>query len=110
MTETTIIVAGRVFVPAADVDTFLAEARATYPIAAANRGNVLISFALDDAATGSVTVLEQWASQAALDAHLATPEVQAIFAKWSPVMRNHVRKFDTTHERDPRDPSVSPQP
>ena len=103
MTETTIIVAGRVFVPPADVETFLAEAQAIYPVAAANAGNVLMVFALEDAATGSVTVREQWANQAALDAHLTVPQVQAIFAKWAPLWRNQVRKFDAARERDPRD-------
>lgn len=100
--RTAVIVAGRVFVPAADVGTFVAEAQATYPVAAANPGNVLISFSVEDAATGSVAVLEQWASQEALDRHLATPQVRALFAKWSPHMRNEVRKFDASNERDPR--------
>ena len=100
--RTAIIIAGRVFVPAEDVEAFIAEAQATYPIAAANPGNVLISFCVEDAATGTVTVLEQWTSQEALDRHLATPEVMALFAKWSPHMRNEVRKFDALNERDPR--------
>ncbi|GGP36751.1 putative quinol monooxygenase [Saccharothrix coeruleofusca] len=100
--RTAVIVAGRVFVPAEDVEAFIAEARATYPVAAANPGNVLISFSVEDAAAGAVTVLEQWTSQEALDRHLATPEVQAIFAKWGPRMRNEVREFDALDERDPR--------
>ncbi|AZM58197.1 MULTISPECIES: putative quinol monooxygenase [unclassified Streptomyces] len=100
--RTALIVAGRVFVPPEDVETFVAEAQATYPIAAANPGNVLISFCVEDAAAGAVTVLEQWASQEALDRHLAAPEVVALFAKWSPHMRNEVRKYDARNERDPR--------
>ncbi|MEU7145361.1 antibiotic biosynthesis monooxygenase [Nocardia sp. NPDC046473] len=100
--RTTIIVSGRVFVPTRDVETFVAEAQSTYPIAAANPGNLLISFTLHDAASGTVTVLEQWSSQEALDRHLATPEVKALFTKWIPHMRNEVRKFDVTNERDPR--------
>ncbi|MGR3937865.1 putative quinol monooxygenase [Streptomyces sp. BRA346] len=99
--QTAIIAAGRVFVPAHDVETFIAEAQATYPIAAANPGNVLLSFCVEDAAAGTVTVLEQWTSQQALDRHLATPEVMALFAKWGPNMRNEVRKFDALNERDP---------
>ncbi|OKI02298.1 hypothetical protein A6A06_14695 [Streptomyces sp. CB02923] len=100
--RTAVIIAGRVFVPAGDVETFVTEARATYPIAAANPGNVLISFCVEDAAAGTVTVLEQWTSQEALDRHLSTPEVVALFAKWGPHMRNEVRKFDALNERDPR--------
>ncbi|MEU4205380.1 antibiotic biosynthesis monooxygenase family protein [Streptomyces sp. NPDC026294] len=99
--RTAVILAGRVFVPAGDVETFITEAQATYPIAAANPGNVLISFCVEDAATGTVTVLEQWTSQEALDRHLSTPEVRALFAEWSPRIRNEVRKFDALNERDP---------
>ncbi|MEV0906980.1 putative quinol monooxygenase [Streptomyces hokutonensis] len=100
--RTTVIIAGRVHVPAEDVDTFVAEARATsYPLAAANPGNVMISFCVEDAVTGSVTVLEQWASQEALDRHVATPENTALLTKWGPRIRNEVRRFDAG-EKDPR--------
>ncbi|MDR7302945.1 putative quinol monooxygenase [Haloactinomyces albus] len=97
-----IIIAGRVQVSPADLDEFIADARATYPVAAANPGNILISFCVDDATTGTVTVLEEWSSQEALDRHLSAPEVIAIFTKWGPRMHNQVRKFDALNERDPR--------
>ncbi|MEU1447599.1 antibiotic biosynthesis monooxygenase [Streptomyces sp. RLB3-17] len=100
--RTAVIIAGRVFVPAEDVQTFVEEARATsYPLAAANPGNVMISFCVEDAATGTVTVLEQWASQEALDRHVATPEVTALLTKWGPRTRNEVRRFQAD-ETDPR--------
>lgn len=93
--RTAVIIAGRVHVPAEDVQTFVTEARATsYPLAAANPGNVMISFCVEDAATGTVTVLEQWADQEALDRHVATPEVTALLTKWGPRIRNEVRRFD----------------
>jgi quinol monooxygenase YgiN len=76
--------------------------RATYPVAAANPGNILLSFCVDDADAGKITVLEQWTSQEALEQHLATPEVISIFTKWGPRMRNEARKFDASNERDPR--------
>ncbi|MEV0740168.1 antibiotic biosynthesis monooxygenase [Streptomyces sp. NPDC050549] len=97
--RTTVIIAGRVRVPAEDVETFIAEARATpYPLAAANPGNVMISFCVEDAATGSVTVFEQWVSQEALDRHVATPEITALLAKWGPGIRNEVRRFDAAEK------------
>ncbi|MFG3289144.1 putative quinol monooxygenase [Streptomyces sp. NPDC048179] len=99
--RTTVIIAGRVYAPAEDVETFVAEARATsYPLAAANPGNVMISFSVEDAATGTVTVLEQWASQEALDKHVATPEITALLTKWGPRLRNEVRRFHAD-ETDP---------
>ncbi|MER7182386.1 antibiotic biosynthesis monooxygenase [Streptomyces hyaluromycini] len=100
--RTAVIIAGRVYAPAEDVETFVAEARATsYPLAAANPGNVMMSFCVEDAATGTVTVLEQWASQEALDRHVATPEVTALLTKWGPRIRNEVRRFHAD-ETDPR--------
>ncbi|MFD8131431.1 antibiotic biosynthesis monooxygenase [Streptomyces mirabilis] len=84
------------------VQTFVEEARAmSYPLAAANPGNVMISFCVEDAATGTVTVLEQWASQEALDRHVATPEVTALLTKWGSRIRNEVRRFQAD-ETDPR--------
>jgi quinol monooxygenase YgiN len=101
-TRTAVIIAGRVFVPAEDVQTFVEEAGATsYPLAAANPGNVMISFCVEDSATGTGTVLEQWASQEALDRHVATPEVTALLTKWGPRIRNEVRRFHAD-ETDPR--------
>ncbi|GAA3613807.1 hypothetical protein GCM10022223_32500 [Kineosporia mesophila] len=97
-----LLIAGYVYVPPADIDEFIADAQATYPVGAANPGNHLLSFALHDATAGAVTVLEKWESREALDHHLATPEVTGIFAKWAPRMRNEVRLYDALNERDPR--------
>ena len=97
-----IIVAGHVHLEPSDIDEFVNDAQATYPLAAANPGNLLLSFSIDDAAKGLVTVLEEWTTAEALSTHLATQRVQDIFAKWSPRMRNEVRMFDATNERDPR--------
>ena len=97
-----IIIAGQVHVDPDDVTEFITEAKATYPIAAANPGNILLSFCVDSAATGTITVLEQWMTQEALATHLGTPQVQQLFAKWTPRMRNGVRMFDAVNERDPR--------
>ena len=98
-----ILIAGHVHIAPEDVSEFLADAEATYPVAAGNPGNVLISFCPHDKAAGSITVLEQWTSQEALDKHLSAPEVIEIFTKWGPRMVNEVRKFDALNERDPRD-------
>lgn len=97
-----LIIAGHVHVDPHDVEEFITEAKATYPIAAQNPGNILLSFCVDDATAGTITVLEKWQSQEALSAHLSTPQVQQIFTKWAPRMRNEVRMYDARNERDPR--------
>ena len=52
-----IIIASQVHVDPGDVTEFITEAKATYPIAAVNPGNILLSFCVDDATTGIVTAL-----------------------------------------------------
>ncbi|MFG1608572.1 putative quinol monooxygenase [Actinoplanes sp. NPDC049265] len=96
--RTKIILAGRVFVPPKLAEEFLDEIQATYPIAEANPGNLLIAFSLEDPEIGSLTAIEQWESQEALDEHLATPEVSKLYAKWLPLMRNEVRQFGIVDE------------
>jgi quinol monooxygenase YgiN len=99
----TLLLAGRVYVAPTEVEELVAEARRTIPLAQANAGCLFFSFTLEDVATGSMLVLEHWRSQEALDAHLAQPEVVALFTKWSSKMRNEVRKFDVHNERSPRE-------
>lgn len=96
---TAVIMAGQVVVSPDELEAFMSETRAAYPVAAANPGNVLFSFAVEDAASGTVTVLEQWASEEAFDRHVATPEVSALLAKWGPRIRSDVRRFDVVEGR-----------
>jgi quinol monooxygenase YgiN len=98
-TPTTIIIAGRVFLPPQQVRDYLADAQALYPIGDANPGARLISFGLDDEAAGIVTILEHFDSQEAQDRHFSHPDVVAFLTKWSPQMRNEVLKFDAVNER-----------
>ncbi|XDA97997.1 antibiotic biosynthesis monooxygenase [Sulfitobacter sp. LCG007] len=97
-----LIIAGHVFVPPADVEEFIADARATLPLGRSAEGNLFFSFTLDDPAEGSVVVYERWRDRAALDAYLGRSEVIAIFTKWSGRMRNKVMMYDASNERSPR--------
>jgi quinol monooxygenase YgiN len=101
--NSTLLVAGRVYVAPTEVEQLVAEAQQTVPLALANEGCLLIAFTLDNLAAGSMLVFEHWRSQEALEAHLAQPEVVALFTKWGSRMRNEVRKFDATNERSPRE-------
>jgi quinol monooxygenase YgiN len=100
-TPTTIIIAGQVFLPPEQARDYLADAQALYPIGEANPGCRLISFALDDEAAGSVTILEHFTSQEAQDRHFSNPDVVAFLTKWAPHMRNEVLKWDASNERNP---------
>lgn len=97
-----LIVAGQVFVDTSEIETFVAEARKTIPLAYQNEGCLFISFTVDDKDTGSMLVLERWKDRISLDKHLAKTEVIKLFTKWGPKMRNEVRLYDASNERDPR--------
>jgi quinol monooxygenase YgiN len=96
-----LIIAGHVYVDPANIEEFVADARANIAGARAQPGCLFFSFALDDPADGSMLVLERWRDQEALDAYLARPEVVAVFEKWAGRMTSEVRKFDGMNERSP---------
>lgn len=98
-----IIIAGHVYVNPDELEAFVSEARATIPEALTADGCLFFSCAIDNPEEGSMIMLERWRDQEALSAYLATPKVEALFAKWGSKMRNEVRKFDASNERAPMD-------
>jgi len=97
-----LIIAGLVFVDNSEIEEFVAEARKTIPLAYENEGCLFISFTLEDRKNGSMLVLERWKDRIALNKHLSRIEVVELFTKWAPKMRNEVRMYDASNERDPR--------
>jgi quinol monooxygenase YgiN len=97
-----LIIAGQVFVNTLEIETFVSEARKTIPLAYENEGCLFISFTVDDHKQGSMLVLERWKDRESLDKHLSRIEVIELFTKWGPKMRNEVRMYDASNERDPR--------
>jgi len=57
------------------------------------------NFAIHDRAAGTILVYERWRDQAALDAHLALPEIGAVLGGWADRIEIAVRKFDASNER-----------
>jgi quinol monooxygenase YgiN len=96
-----LIIAGQVFVDTSEIETFVAEARKTIPLAYENKGCLFISFTVDDHNAGSMLVLERWKDRISLDEHLSRIEVKELFTKWGSKMRNEVRMYDASNERDP---------
>ena len=97
-----LIITGQVFVDTSEIETFVAEARKTIPLAYENEGCLFISFTVDDHKDGSMLVVERWKDRISLDKHLSRTEVIELFTKWGPKMRNEVRMYDASNERDPR--------
>ena len=98
-----IIAAGHVYVDPAEAEEFVADVHATYPVARASPGYILISFCVDDLAAGKITVLEQWDSREALERHSSTREVRALSRKWGSRIRDETHTFHVTDEHDPSD-------
>ena len=96
-----IILAGTARVDKSRVNEFLFDAKQSGVAARQADGNQSFFCAIADAEVGSVLFYERWRDQAALEAYLSRPEVQAIFVKWGSSMINEVRKFDAENERDP---------
>jgi len=67
-----------------------------------NEGCLFISFTVDDHRDGSLLVVERWKDRISLDKHLLKIEVIGLIKKWGPKMRNEVRMYDASNERDPR--------
>jgi len=84
------------------METFVAEARKTIPVAYENKGCLFISFTVDDHKDGSMLVVELWKDRISLDKHLSKIEVIELFTRWVPKMHNEGRMYDASNERDPR--------
>lgn len=94
-----IILNGRIKAAPADVRELAADLVAGVPRTRAEDGCLEYGFALEDAEAGTILVIERWRDQAALDTHLATPEIAELFGKWGGRFEVEVRMFDASNER-----------
>ncbi|SFS09656.1 putative quinol monooxygenase [Sphingomonas jatrophae] len=98
-----IILAGHIRTTPDQVEGLAQALRSLVPATLAEDGCLAYAFALDDREVGTVLVYERWRDQAALDAHLALPEVLGILTDWGDKVTIDVRKFDAANERSPLD-------
>lgn len=82
-----------------EVEAVLADLRTGMPRTRGEDGCLFYDFVLADAAKGTILAVERWRDQAALDAHLSTPEMAALLGKWSGKIEIDVRKHDVSNER-----------
>lgn len=94
-----IIVTASLYLDPIDATEFVDGLRATATATRAEEGCLFYTAALEDAATGRVLMVEKWRDQAALTAHLSTPETQAFLGKWAGKMKGDVLKYDASNER-----------
>lgn len=77
-----LIVAGTVRVPPANVETFRPHMTAMIAASRAEDGCLAYSYAEDVAEPGLIHVFEVWRDAAALSAHFETPHLAAWRARW----------------------------
>ena len=87
----TLLIAGTVRVPAANLAAFRPHMLAMLEASRAEDGCIAYSYAEDVAEPGLIRVFEAWRDQAALDAHFQTPHM----ATW----RSHWPAFDVSDRR-----------
>ena len=94
-----LIITGYMHIDPTEVPQFLAELKDLAIVTRQRPGNISYDAAVDDPAAGRLLIVERWANQEALSAHLDAKETKAFVARWHGRMRGDVRKFDALNER-----------
>lgn len=94
-----LIINGHIKTDPANLHALAADLRAGVARTLKEDGCLFYTFAIDDEAVGSVLAVEHWRDQAALDAHLATPEVTELLGNWAHRVDIEVMKFDAANKR-----------
>ncbi len=78
----TLIIAGTVRVPPANLDRFRPHMAAMVAASRAEEGCAAYGYAEDVTKSGLIHVFEEWADQAAIDAHFASAHMAVWRAEW----------------------------
>jgi quinol monooxygenase YgiN len=94
-----LIVAGYISVDPADLDQFHNDLNALSVATRKRIGNISYNAAIDEPGAGRLLVLERWANDGALRAHLDAADTVSFVDRWSGRMRSDIRIYDTSNER-----------
>lgn len=94
-----IIIAGHLRTRPELVEELAAALRSLVADTLKEDGCLSYHFAIDNAQEGSILVYERWRDQAALNVHLALPQIGAVLGGWADKITIDVRKFDASNER-----------
>jgi quinol monooxygenase YgiN len=94
-----LIVAGYLYVSTGDIERFLVEFQTLAVDTRQREGNISYDAALEDPQCGKLILLERWADQAALSAHLNAGNTVEFVNRWEGLMRGDLRKYDAINER-----------
>jgi quinol monooxygenase YgiN len=94
-----LIVAGYIYVDLADLNQFHDDLNALSVATRKRIGNMSYSAAIDEPGAGRLLVLERWADERALRAHLEAADTISFVDRWSGRMRSDIRIYDASNER-----------
>ena len=94
-----LIVTGRLQTDPSLVADLLADLRAGIARSLQEDGCQFYSFALEDAAAGTLLTLQVWRDEPALAAHLSTSDIATLIAKWGGRFEVYTRLYDAQNER-----------
>ncbi|MEN3975755.1 antibiotic biosynthesis monooxygenase [Emcibacter sp. SYSU 3D8] len=94
-----LIATGRLETDPSLVHDLLADLRAGIDRTLQEDGCHFYSFALEDAAAGTIITLQIWRDEEALAAHLCAPELGELVARWTDRFKVHTKLYDAENER-----------
>jgi quinol monooxygenase YgiN len=94
-----LIVTGRISTDPTLVTELLTDLRAGIARSMQEDGCQFYSFALEDLAAGTLLTLQIWRDEAALAAHLSTPDIADLIGKWGRRFDVQTRLYDACNER-----------
>jgi quinol monooxygenase YgiN len=95
-----LIVTGYLYVSSGDVERFLVEFQTLAIDTRQREGSISYDAAIEERQSGKLILIERWADQTALSAHLNALDTLQFVDRWQGLMRGDIRKYDASNERD----------
>lgn len=95
-----LLVTGYMDVDPTDLAQFFGDLQELAIATRQRAGNISYDAAVADPQAGRLLILERWADQSALSAHLGAVDTEAFVGRWQGRMQGDVRKYDASNERN----------
>lgn len=95
-----LVVAGYLYVAPEDVRRFQAEFQTLAIDTRQREGNFSYDAAIEGPHAGKFILIERWADQTTLNAHLHATDTVQFVDRWQGLIRSDIKKYDASNERD----------
>lgn len=93
-----IVLMGYIHLEPSDVEEFLTDLETIAAGTRAERGCLFYAFALEDAPSGRMLLVQRWLDEDAFTAHLAGPSAASFQKKWVNKTRVDVQQYEVCNE------------